>query len=209
MPLPIATHQRHGKMHGKAKIWTAQANRYRELARARLEHRQHYGDLLIAAIAANPSGGRDPLWTQKDLKIASGRATPEDIEVWAQDAKALAVDENRRVTAAWRKAWNEWMASSWSKSPSKVYAWCKTEKPAPILPTTDRGIGYLTPMESPRKRPGSGEDCGSPPLSRNPKPSRLRNYRVCPPSQVTSSGMWSSTFPEQKLRAWTHGPRTT
>ena len=56
MPLPIATHHRHGEVHGKAKVWTAQANRYRELARARLEHRQHYGDLLVAAIAANPEG---------------------------------------------------------------------------------------------------------------------------------------------------------
>ena len=35
MPLPIATHQQHGEVHGRAKVWTAQANRYRELARAR------------------------------------------------------------------------------------------------------------------------------------------------------------------------------
>ena len=95
MPLPIATHRRHGEVHGKAKIWTAQANRYRELARARLEHRQHYGDFLVAAIAANPPRGRDLLWTQRDLKIVSGRATPEEIEVWAQEAKALAEEENR------------------------------------------------------------------------------------------------------------------
>ena len=39
MPRPIATHQGHREVHGKAKIWTAQANRYRELARARLEHK--------------------------------------------------------------------------------------------------------------------------------------------------------------------------
>ena len=85
MPLPIATHQRHGEVHGKVKIWTAQANLYRELARARLDHSQHYGDFLVAAIAANPPRGRDPLWTQRDLKIASGRATPKNIEVWAQE----------------------------------------------------------------------------------------------------------------------------
>ena len=54
MPLPIATHQQHGEVHGKAKVWAAQANRYRELARAREVHRQYYGDLLAAAIAANP-----------------------------------------------------------------------------------------------------------------------------------------------------------
>ena len=35
MPLPIATRQQHGEVHGKAKVWAAQANRYRELARAR------------------------------------------------------------------------------------------------------------------------------------------------------------------------------
>ena len=42
MPLPIATHRKHGEVHGKAKVWSAQANRYRELARARQEHRHHY-----------------------------------------------------------------------------------------------------------------------------------------------------------------------
>ena len=54
MPLPIATHQQHGEVHGKAKVWAAQANRYRELARSRGERRTYYGDLLTAAIAANP-----------------------------------------------------------------------------------------------------------------------------------------------------------
>ena len=88
-------------------MWAAQANRYRELVWAREEHRQHYGDLLVAAIAGNPSRGRDPTWTQKDLKIASGRATPEDIGAWALEAKALAEEENRRVTAARRKAWDD------------------------------------------------------------------------------------------------------
>ena len=56
MPLPIATHQQRGEVHSKAKVWAAQANRYRELARAREEHRQYYGDVLAAAIAANPLG---------------------------------------------------------------------------------------------------------------------------------------------------------
>ena len=55
MPPPIATHRRHGEVHSD-KAWAAQANRYRELARAREEHRQHYGDLLVANIAANPEG---------------------------------------------------------------------------------------------------------------------------------------------------------
>ena len=54
MPLPIATRQQHGEVHGRAKIWAAQENRYRELARAREEHRTYYGDLLSAAIAAYP-----------------------------------------------------------------------------------------------------------------------------------------------------------
>ena len=56
MPLPIATHQQHGEVHGRAKVWTAQANRYRELAKAREGHRWYYGDFLSAAIAANPLG---------------------------------------------------------------------------------------------------------------------------------------------------------
>ena len=88
MPLPVSTHQRHGEVHGRASVWTAQANHYRELARARLEH--HYGDILVEAIAANPPRERDPLWVQRDLKIVSGRATPEDLDVWARGAKALA-----------------------------------------------------------------------------------------------------------------------
>ena len=87
-------------MHGKAKVWAAQANRYRELAQAREEHRQHYGDLLVAAIAANPPRGRDATWAHKDQKIASGRATPGDIEAWALEAKALSEEENRRAAAA-------------------------------------------------------------------------------------------------------------
>ena len=127
-----------GRCTARPRSGPAQASRYQELARARLEHRQHYGDLLIAAIAANPPRGRDPLWTQRDLKTASGRATHEDIEVWAQEAKALAEEENCR-----RKAWSEWVASSWSKSPGEVYAWCRTERPAPILSTTDAQKNWL------------------------------------------------------------------
>ena len=69
--------------------------------------------------------------------MASGRATPEELGAWALEAKALAEEENRRGAAARRKAWNEWVATAWSKSPGKVYAWCKTERPAPILSTTD------------------------------------------------------------------------
>ena len=88
MPLPIATHQQHGEVHGRAKIWAAQANRYRELARAREERRTYYGDLLSAAIAANPLRGRDQLWAQRDQKIAVGRATPEEIGAWALEARA-------------------------------------------------------------------------------------------------------------------------
>ena len=67
----------------------------------------------------------------------SGRATPEDLDGWAREATALANEENRRVTAARNKAWNDWVASSCGKSPGKVYAWRRTEKPAPILSTTD------------------------------------------------------------------------
>ena len=121
MPLPISTHQRNGEVHGRAKIWTAQTNRYRELARIRQEQRQHYGDILVGAIAANPPKERDPLWVQRDLKIVSGRATPEDLDGWAREATALADEENRRVTAARRKAWSDWVASSWNKSSGKVY----------------------------------------------------------------------------------------
>ena len=146
MPLPIATHQQHGEVHGRAKIWTARANRYRELARAREEHRSYYGDLLSAAIAANPPRGRSQVWAQRDQKIAIGRATPEEIGVWALEAKAFADEENRRVMTARRNAWNDWVATSWTRSPCKVYAWCETERPAPILSTTDaQGNWFLSP----------------------------------------------------------------
>ena len=165
VPLPIATHQRHGEVHGKAKVWTAQANRYRELARARKEHRQHYGDLLVAAIAANPPRGRDLMWTQRGLKIASGMATPEDIGVWAFEAKAQAEEENRRVTAARRKAWNDWVATSWNKSPGNVCtrgARLRGRRPSSPQPTP-KEIGSLTRMRSPRRRRDSGEGFGNPP----------------------------------------------
>ena len=36
-----------------------------------------------------------------------------------------------------------WLRTSWTKSPGKVYAWCKTEKPAPILSTTDAQGNWL------------------------------------------------------------------
>ena len=148
MPLPVATHQRHGEVHGKARIWAAQANRYRELARAREERRTYYADLLTAAIVANPPRGSDLAWAQRDQKIAEGRATTGEIGSWAREAKALAEEENRRVTAARRKAWGDWVATSWSRSPGKVYAWCKTERPAPILSTTDeRGEWLLSPND--------------------------------------------------------------
>ena len=35
------------------------------------------------------------------------------------------------------------MASCWSKIPGKVYAWCRTAKPAPILSTTDAQGNWL------------------------------------------------------------------
>ena len=144
-PLP-RTHQQHGEVHGRAKVWAAQANRYRELARAREEHRTYYGDFLSAAIAANSPRERDQIWAQRDRKIAVGRATPGEIGACALEAKAFSEEENRRVTAARRKAWNDWVAASWTRSPGKVYAWCKTERLAPILSTTDaRGDWLLSP----------------------------------------------------------------
>ena len=40
------------------------------------------------------------------------------------------------------------MASSWNKFTGKVYAWCRTERPAPILFTTDaQGNLLLEPNE--------------------------------------------------------------
>ena len=137
-----------------------------------------------------------------DLKIPSGRATPEDIEVWAQEAKALAEEENRRVAAARRKAWNEWVASSWSKSPSKVYAWCKTEKPAPILSTTDAQGNWL--LEPNGVAQEAARQCGKVwkhPPHQDPQALPFAELPRMSPSQVTSSGMWSSTFPVQKPRA--------
>ena len=140
-PLPIATHQQHGEVHGRAQIWTAQANRHRELARAREEHRTYYGDFLSAAIAASPPREGSQVWAQRDQEIAVGRATPEEIRAWALEAKAFADEENRRATAARRKAWNDWVATSWTRSPGKVYAWCKTESlPLSSLPQTPKVI---------------------------------------------------------------------
>ena len=153
MPLPIATHQQHGEVYGKAKVWTAQANKYRELARAREEHRQYYGDFLAAAIAANHPRERDQTWAQRDQKIAAGRATPEEIGAWALEAKAFAEAENRRVTAARREAWSDWVATSWTRSPGKVYAWCKTE--AGPHPFHHRHPRQLAPRPK-RSCPGGG-----------------------------------------------------
>ena len=190
MPLPIATHQQHGEVHGKAKIWAAQAKRYRELARAREEHRQHCGDLLVAAIADSPPRGRDQTWTQRDQKIASGRATPEEIGAWALEAKAFADDENRRVTAARRKALSDWVATSWTKSPGKVYAWCKTERPAPIFSTTDaQGNLFFDPngvaQEAAEQWGGALE--ASPPTPGAPGPPVRRSARDAP---LTGALLW-------------------
>ena len=147
-----------------------------------------YGDLLSAAIAANPPRERSQVWAQRDQKIAVGRATPEEIGAWALDeAKALANEENRKVTAARRKAWNDWVATSWTRSPSKVYAWCKTERPAPILSTTDaQGTSKPCPgtftmtwrRPSPRSKPNENGQQGSQAL--------LRPY--CPKRRTT--GRW-------------------
>ena len=171
MPLPIATHQQHGEVHGKAKVWTAQANRYRELTRAREEHRWYYGDLLSAAIAANPPRERSQVWAQRDQKIA--------------------VEENRRVTAARRKAWNDWVATSWTRSPSKVYAWCKTEKPAPILSTTDaQGNLLLSPNGVAQEAAEQWGRLWKPlPPSQEPQALPFDDLPGMPPSRERTSGM--------------------
>ena len=80
---PIATHRAHGEVHGKGRVWAAQAARYRELARARADHRSHYADLLVRAIATQGPRGKDPVWDQRDQKILQGRATPDELDTWA------------------------------------------------------------------------------------------------------------------------------
>ena len=210
MPLPIATHQQHGEVHGKAKIWAAQANRYRELARAREEHGQHYGDLLVAAIADSPPRGRDQTWTQRDQKIASGRATPEEIGAWALEAKALAEEENRRVTAARWKAWNDWVPTSWTKYPGKVYAWCKTERPAPILSTTDAQANWLLDPNGIAQE--AAEQWGKlwkppPPTPGAPGPPVRRSARDAPPHGCSPLGCGQAHPPGQSPRPGRLVPR--
>ena len=140
MPLPIATRQQHGEVHGMAKIWAAQANRYREVARAREEHGTYYSDFLSAAIAANPPRERSQVWAQRDQEIAVGRATPAEIRAWALEAKAFADEENRRVTAARRKAWNDWVATSWTRFPG-TRGVRRRGLPLSSLPQTPKLIG--------------------------------------------------------------------
>ena len=103
------------------------------------------------------------------------------------------------------------MATSWTRSPGNVYAWCKTERPTPILSTTDaQGNWFLNPNGVARRRPSSGEGSGGPcPLARSPRPSRLMICPGCSPSRGRSSGMYSDTFPEPKPRAWMLGHQTT
>ena len=93
------------------------------------------------------------------------------------------------MTAARRKAWNEWVASSWNKSPSKVYAWCKTEKPAPILSTTDaQGNWLLNPHGVAQEAARQWGKLRKPPPIRNPRLSRLQNCRECSP--LTTDLLW-------------------
>ena len=102
--------------------------------------------LPVRGHCRQPPRERSQVWAQRDQKIPLGRATPEELRAWALEAKAFADEENRRVTAARRKAWNDWVATSWTRSTGKVNAWCKTERPAPIFSTTDaQGNWFLNP----------------------------------------------------------------
>ena len=65
------------------------------------------------------------------------------LEGWAREAAQLAEGENNRVKAARRAAWTDWVAASWKRAPGKVYAWCKAERPAPVLSTTDQQGNWI------------------------------------------------------------------
>ena len=123
----------------------------------------------------------------------------------------MSEEENRRVAAARRKAWNDWVAASWIKSPGKVYAWCKTERPAPIFSTTDaQGNWVLDPndvaQEAARQWGRLWKPC---PPRKSPRPSHSPICPACPPSRVASCGTWSGTSFEPRPRDWTLGRQMT
>ena len=94
------------------------------------------------------------------------------------------------VTAARKKAWNDWVATSWARSSGKVYAWCKTERPAPILSTTDaQGNWLLSPNEVAQE---AAEQCGRlwrpPPPSQEPQALPFDDLPGMPP--LTGALLW-------------------
>ena len=76
-------------------------------------------------------------------------------------------------------------------------------------PRMPKETGCSNRMRWPRRRLGNGGSSGGSPPTRSPRPSRLRSCPTCPPSQVTSYGTWSGTYPGPRPKAWTRGPRMT
>ena len=93
------------------------------------------------------------------------------------------------MTAARRKAWNEWVASSWSKSPGKVYAWCKTERPAPIFFTTDaHGNLLVNPNGVAQEAARQWGSLWRPPLQQEPQAFPFAELPGMPP--LTGDLLW-------------------
>lgn len=95
------------------------------------------------------------------------------------------------MTAARRKAWNDWVADAWKKSPVKVYAWCKTEKPAPILSTTDAQRNWILDLNWVAQEAARqwGELWRAHPQG-NPQALPFADLPGMPPSQATCCGTW-------------------
>ena len=92
------------------------------------------------------------------------------------------------------------MASSWSNSPGKVYAWRKTERPVPILSTTDaQGNWLLEPNNAAQEAARQWGQLWKPPPIKSPRPSRLRSCRICPP--LTGDLLWDVVKPIPRAKA--------
>ena len=73
-------------------------------------------------------------------------ATPQELELWADEAALKAKAERERVQKARRQALTDWVSDSWAAAPGRVYAWCKKERGPQVLATIDgQGQWLLAP----------------------------------------------------------------
>ena len=136
-PCPRTTTAAGGEEHGRARALAVRAARYRDLARAKRDGRTVLAGHLAEAIASDPPRDQDPEWARRDRAIATGLARTEQVQAWAGEALLLAKAASQGVAAARREAWTQWANQVWERSPGKLYAWCRGEKPPSIVATTD------------------------------------------------------------------------